>query len=309
MKIAIFGATSQIAKDLIHSFELNTDYHCDLYSRDSMFVLDWLKRVNEGNYYNVLSYDEFTISKKYDVIINFVGIGDPVAAKEMGSKIFDVTYKFDALVLHYLERSSSTKYIFLSSGAVFGGDFSEPVTENSTANTNVNSLKSSDWYGIAKLYTEARHRALDQLSIIDIRVFNYFSHTQDINNHFLIADMVRAIRDKEIFKTSSENIVRDYITPIDFYNLIKSIIEVNDKLNLSLDCYTRAPVDKLTLLKVLKARFCLEYDLDDAFIGLNATGSKINYYSTNNTASELGYKPIFSSIQGIVSQIEKMDLM
>ena len=96
MKIAILGATSQIAKDLIKSLVNQTDYHCDLYSRNFMFVLDWLKSVNENNHYNVLSYDEFTISKKYDMIINFVGIGDPAAVKNMGSKIFDVTYNFDA---------------------------------------------------------------------------------------------------------------------------------------------------------------------------------------------------------------------
>jgi hypothetical protein len=46
-------------------------------------------------------------------------------------------------------------------------------------------------------------------------VFNYFSHTQDMNARFLITDIVRAIKNKKIFKTSADNIVRDFITPLD----------------------------------------------------------------------------------------------
>ena len=302
MKIAIFGATSQIAKDLIHSFELNTDYHCDLYSRDSMFVLDWLKRVNEGNHYNVLSYDEFTISKKYDVIINFVGIGDPVAAKEMGSKIFDVTYKFDALVLHYLESSPSTKYIFLSSGAVYGGEFSEPVGTHSKASFPINNFKETDWYGVAKLYAEARHRALTHLSIVDVRVFNYFSSTQNLMGRFLITDLVRAIVSQEVFITSADNIVRDYITPEDFFRLIFSVIEY-DQINMAVDCYTKSPVDKITLLSELQKKYALKVSIGEKNNCINATGSKINYYSINKIASSFGYSPTVCSLDGLLNEI------
>lgn len=305
MKVAILGATSQIAKDLIESFVNQTDYHCDLYSRNSRFVLDWLRSVNENNHYNVLGYDEFTISKKYDMIINFVGIGDPAAIKKMGIKIFDVTYKFDALVLHYLESHPSTKYVFLSSGAIFGGDFSEPVTENSTANININSLTSNDWYSIAKFYAEARHRASNEFPIIDVRVFNYFSHTQDTNARFFITDIVRAIKNHEVLKTSKLNIVRDFITPVDFYQLIQCISNSAPN-NLSVDCYTKAPIDKFTLLSELNKKHKLEYEVSDKTNVVNGTGEKIKYYSSNKVAKVLGYCPEHSSLSGIMKELSFM---
>jgi hypothetical protein len=43
------------------------------------------------------------------------------------------------------------------------------------------------------MHAEAKHRALFNFSIVDVRVFNYFSHTQDMNARFLITDIVRAI--------------------------------------------------------------------------------------------------------------------
>jgi hypothetical protein len=41
------------------------------------------------------------------------------------------------------------------------------------------------------LHAEAKHRALFNFSIVDVRVFNYFSHTQDMNARFLITDNLR----------------------------------------------------------------------------------------------------------------------
>jgi hypothetical protein len=41
-----------------------------------------------------------------------------------------------------------------------------------------------------------------------------------MNARFLITDIVRAIKNKKIFKTSADNIVRDFITPPDFYHLV-----------------------------------------------------------------------------------------
>lgn len=302
MNIAFLGATSKIAKDLIESFVRQTDYHCDLYSRNPMFVLDWLKNIDKNNQYNVFSYDEFTVFKKYDVVINFVGVGDPAAANKMGSKIFDVTYEFDTLVLHYLESNPLTKYIFLSSGAIFGGGFSEPVTETSTADIKINSLKSNDWYGVAKLYAEARHRALIQFSIFDVRVFNYFSHTQDINARFLITDIVRAIKNHEILKTSDTNIVRDFITPVDFYQLIQCIIN-SAPSNQSVDCYTKSPIDKFTLLSELNKKYGLEYKISNDTNVVNGTGEKINYYSNSKVAEVIGYSPIRTSLSGIIQEL------
>jgi nucleoside-diphosphate-sugar epimerase len=83
--------------------------------------------------------------QKYDIIINFVGIGDPEKAQKMGSDIFKITEKYDDMVLEYLKLHKETKYFFLSSGAVYGGNYQKPVDENTVATIDINNLKSTEY--------------------------------------------------------------------------------------------------------------------------------------------------------------------
>ena len=307
MNIAILGATSQIARDLIISFANNEPYKLFLFGRNQTSIHDWCLRQHISDEHACLAYDAFSHAEQYDAIINFVGVGDPAIAKQMGSAIFDVTYQYDKLALDYLQQHPQTKYIFLSSGAVFGGNFEQPITEDSVVQVDLNHLKESDWYGIAKLYAEARHRALKNCAIVDVRVFNYFSHTQDMKARFLITDIVRAIRNNEVLKTAETNIVRDFITPVDFSQLIKAIIESPAK-NCAVDCYTQSPIDKLSLLNTLQEKFGLRYELVKS-AGLNATGAKINYYSANKKVAEFGYLPRFNSLKGLALELSKLDML
>jgi len=292
MNIAILGATSQIAQDLILSFSENTNYNLSLFGRNT----------SSDGQRQIQLYSDFNKNQNYDVIINFVGVGDPVKAQKMGSDIFKITEKYDNLALDYLKQNSKTKYIFLSSGAVYGGNYQKPVDKDTVATIDINNLKPTDWYTLAKLYAEAKHRSLSNLSIVDVRVFNYFSHTQDMNARFLITDIVRAINNNEIFKTSRNDTTRDFITPFDFYNLIQVIINY-DSVNIALDCYTKSPISKIDLLTTLKKKFGLSYVFDLNTDIINATGEKINYYSKNKSASKIGYRPKYSSIDAIVKEI------
>lgn len=303
MKIAILGASSQISTDLIVSFNQYTNYVCDLFVRERNNAQGWLNSLNSLNY-TVKGYDQFSADESYDVLINFVGVGDPAKAKEMGAKIFDVTHYYDTLALDYIKQHKACKYIFLSSGAVYGGDFKKPITKETVANININQLEPTDWYSVAKLHAEARHRAMADYSIVDLRVFNYFSHTQDLSARFLITDIVRAIMNGEVLKTSELNIFRDFISPIDFYQLIQCVVN-GGPINRAVDCYTKAPVDKLTMLAGLSDSFGLKYELVEQ-AGINATGVKINYYSLNKVIEDTGYSPQYSSMEGIKLEILKV---
>jgi len=305
MNIAILGATSQIAKDLILSFASKTDYKCSLFARKPLLLAEWIKNKNITKDYEVLSYSGFIHTKKFDVIINFVGVGDPAKAVNMGADIFDVTLKYDLQALNYIQKNPSCKYIFLSSGAVYGSSFDEPVDADSEANIPINNFKLQDCYSVAKLYAECRHRALPELPIIDIRLFNYFSYSQNMSARFLISDTLRAINDNNILVTSAHNIVRDYIGPHDFFNLVSHLITTLDT-NDVIDAFTKEPVDKFTLLLALKENFGLRYEVDDSSVGLNATGMKINYFSKNRKASKYGYLPIKTSLDSILEQSKQL---
>ena len=305
MKIAILGATSQIAQDLILSFSKNQHYDFSLFGRNIELLEKWINSENLSEKYQIQEYSEFVNHQKYDVIINFVGIGDPAKAQKMGSDIFKVTEQYDDMALEYLKQHKKTKYIFLSSGAVYGGNYQEPVDKETVATIDINNLKSTDWYTLAKLYAEAKHRSLSDLSIIDVRVFNYFSHRQNMDARFLITDIIRAIKNKEVFKTSPDNIVRDFITPPDFYRLIQAIIDYSP-INLALDCYTKASVSKLDLLANFESKFGVQYKINKSVDIINATGAKLNYYSVNKAAGVIGYSPAYGSLDGVLQEISNV---
>lgn len=303
MKIAILGATSQIAKDLVRSFAAQSSYELVLYARRPEIVSQWLASIGLAGRYALADFSAFSLDKHFDAILNFVGVGNPAQALAMGSTIFDVTLKYDEMALAYVHQHPECKYIFLSSGAAYGASFEAPVDEKTNAVIAINNLQPQDWYAVAKLHAECRHRSLPYLPIVDIRVFNYFSHTQDMEARFLITDIVRAIRGNQVLKTSSDCIVRDFIHPSDFYSLVNAVI-CSPATNAVVDAYSKAPIDKSALLKMMQDNFGMRFESTDHTTSINATGGKSNYYSLNKNAGSFGYQPKMTSKDGILIELE-----
>jgi len=305
MRIAILGATSQIAKDLILLFTTQNNHELILFARRPEVVMQWLTSVDLPSQYEVSVFASFSLDENFDAILNFVGIGDPAQAAAMGASIFDVTLKYDQMALSYLEQHPLCRYIFLSSGAAYGSSFDTPVDENTKAMVAINNLQPQDWYAVAKLYAECRHRSLPNLPIIDIRVFNYFSHSQDMSARFLMTDIVRAIRDNTVLKTSSDYIVRDFIHPSDFYKLVVALL-ASPATNVVIDCYSKAPIDKPTLLAGMQKSFGLHYEIITTSASVNATGNKPHYYSLNKKARDFGYQPSLTSLDGLLLEVREL---
>lgn len=300
MRIAILGATSQIARDLIVSFSAEEDKYLHLFARSPDKVVNWLPSVGLSERYPVDDFSGFS-KQEFDAIINFVGIGNPAQALVMGNSIFDITLCFDEMVLDYLRIHPTCRYLFLSSGAAYGASFNEPANRDTPAVIAINNLAPHEWYGVAKLHAECRHRSHPELPIIDIRVFNYFSCTQDISARFLIADILRAIRDRTVLKTSPDYIVRDFLHPSDFYNLVSVLLSAPSN-NAAVDCYSRAPIDKPNLLAAMQKEFGLQYETTEAATSVNATGGKPHYYSLNTRAGDFGYQPVMTSLEGLLQE-------
>lgn len=302
MHIAVLGATSQIAKDFVRYLGERPYIELTLFARRPQAIIDWLANAPLKCKTVINAFADFGREMKpYDAIVNFVGSGNPAQTANMGASILDITYEFDSLALNYVQKFPSCRYIFLSSGAAYGGTFSAPADKNTSATFPINNLLPADWYGTAKMFAECRHRALPELPIVDIRVFNYFSRTQDMSARFLITDMLRAIREKTVLKVSSDYIVRDFLHPADFSNLVETILNGPPE-NAVVDCYTRAPIDKPALLSKMKEHFGLRYELVDSAAGVNATGNKSHYYSLNKRAAAFGYQPTMSSWEGILKE-------
>lgn len=119
----------------------------------------------------------------------------------------------------------------------------------------------------------------------------------------MITDILRAIRDKTVLQTSANYIVRDFIHPSDFCNLANSILAA-PAANAVVDAYSKAPIDKPTLLAAMQEKFGLQYQIVQTGAGVNATGGKPHYYSLNTRASDFGYTPSMTSIEGISHEIK-----
>jgi nucleoside-diphosphate-sugar epimerase len=303
MKIAILGATSEIAKDLILSFSAYDEHELVLFARRPKEVMQWLSIANLSNKHAIYDFESFHHVADLDAIINFVGAGDPSKAIALGNSILEITEKYDYLVLDYLKENPRCKYIFISSGAVYGQSFVDPVYENTEVPRSVN-LDIRNFYAIAKLRAEERHRALTNFNITDLRIFSYFSHTQNPKSRFFMSDVVNALKNRETLVTSSEDIVRDYLSSSDFYQIIEKILYAFE-VNMPIDCYSRSPVSKFKILSTLGDNLRLDYKIEDRENEPNPISSKKNYYSLKRDAEKIKYVPTLSSLELITQEINK----
>lgn len=226
-KIAFFGATSAIAKDFLSTFISNVDHSLFLFCRSPILLKKYCDSINLKKNIVINTYQNFNTSWEFDVIINFIGCGDPQKLKEIGSEIIQVNDFFDNIILDYLSVNKKTLYIYLSSGAAYNTNFSEPTTEKTFLKININKITTKDPYSTAKLLSELRHRALTNFKIVDLRIFNYLKFNSSLDGSSLISQIFKCIISKNVFITSGSNITRDFVDKELFKEAIFCIINNN----------------------------------------------------------------------------------
>lgn len=304
MRIAILGATSHIAKGLIlglHDYGQNELF---LFARSPERVQLFLDLIGTGKsqLIKIKPLNEFS-DVSYDVVINCVGIGNPAKLAAGLFSIFSITETFDNLILEYIKDHPAALYVNFSSGAAYGTDFSAPASETSQAKFNINLIDPSEFYSIAKINSEAKHRAMKDYNIVDLRVFGYFSRFIDLEEKFLLSEIISCMQNNRELATGPGNIVRDFVCPHDLLSLVKACItqkEINDVF----DVYSAQPSTKFELIEHFVLNHGLKYRVDDSYSVVNVTGVKDHYYSLNYKASSIGYVPKFSSIAGIENEVE-----
>ena len=71
-----------------------------------------------------------------------------------------------------------------------------------------------------------------------------------------------------------------------------------------LDCYSKAPIDKMTLLDVMKNKFGLRYSYLDSNKMSTLQNFKQHYYSLNQQASSIGYFPSKTSLDCLLQEAD-----
>lgn len=285
-KIAILGSTGHIAKGLIDN--LSGRYELACYSRSKDRPL------------GLFPYEES------DVVINCIGVGEKLWTDAY--EIFRITEMYDNLCIDYIRKRSNVLYINFSSGAVFGGGYFHPVTAGTVHSViDMNHLgECAMAYQLAKLNAEAKHRALKDLNICDIRVFSYFSRHLSPDSRCFMNEIFACIRTGTGLIVSPHEFYRDYIHPKDLAQLVEKCIAVRH-LNAAFDAYSRRPARKFEILDFFTYyphNFGLRYRINENFPETSPTGTKQNYYSINLAAQEIGYQPEYEAMDAIREETE-----
>jgi nucleoside-diphosphate-sugar epimerase len=302
MKIAIFGSTSNIAKDVITFFSKKNTF-LDLYSRRDKNFSIFINIEDKIQKFNTLSYDNFDINLSYDAIINFIGIGNPALENE--SDLVSSAYHFDSIILDYLNHHRLCKYIYISSGAVYGNNFFQPIPEigRDVRSGMIDSDLSN--YARSKLNCEMRHQENKDASIFDVRIFNYFSHRANNVPGHLMSDICRSILDKSVLYVKNNPIKRDYIDPDDFCMLLNLILHSNEK-KMVIDCRSKKEIINFELLELMKRTFGLVYEISNSYHTRVDNLLKKNYYSLMNNDRKLGFIPKYSSEESLIKEVNRL---
>ena len=199
--IAILGATSHIAKSCPVTCR-SGDLH--LFARNPVAVDGFVTQLGYSGIRPVLTFADFG-QTEYAAVINCVGFGNPASLRDAGYSLFTVTGYYDSMILAYLENNPDCVYVNMSSGAVYRGAFAAPVGISTKSVFDVNALGPADFYALAKLHSEARHRAAPDLNIIDLRVFSFFSRHIDPGAGFLLSDIIACLLEKAVL-TGARNV-------------------------------------------------------------------------------------------------------
>lgn len=308
LTVAILGATGHIGRSLLWHMATDSRFHVLAFARRPDAVRADLSALGDHRA-AARPIDDFG-AEPFDVVLNCVGAGDPARVREVGRDIFRLTETFDDRVLDCLDDHPERLYINMSSGAVYGTVFSDAPTDTSECVRRVNDVAPTEWYGIAKRNAEAKHRAHAPSSIVDVRVFSYFSRFLDLQGRLFVVDLVNALLADAPLRTSPEDVIRDYATPADLMRLVDCILRrwnggataVND----AVDLYSKSPVGKFELLEAAQARFGLSWKIDEGIEVLANTGQKQHYASNFRRASEWGYAPAFSALEGVMDGLSEI---
>jgi len=289
-RIAILGANGQIGTGLIQ--ELSGEFNVYAVVRNGSTYQD--SRVAE-----VLSYDQL-LDHEFFLIINAAGPGDPQLQRTLGHEMFRITEGIDNVVLQYLDRHPSTKYLFVSTGAVHrflpagGANFSIPVPE----------VPGSDCYAVSKLLAETKHRSLSSLTIWDVRVFGYFSRHIAADRTFFLSDLRTSLARGVPFRTHGTDFVRDYISFDDLAALVRALLRAN-AANMAVDVFSAMPLTKAELLETCRSRYGLKIEFESGSTEIVKV-TKPRVISDDTAGAAIGYVPLRTSMETVLREMDHL---
>ena len=295
LKIAILGGTSHIAR-AITPYLLKSGAEVTLFARTPAKLEKAPCRVSTLGLQQLMA-------ENFDIVINCIGAGTPKELAGDCSRWFSVLEEFDNMALKYLrEKNPAALYVLFSSGAVYGRKNNAPEENDSCWQLCPNRITAADYYGIAKLYSEAKHRSYPALRIADLRIFSFFSRHIDLDSGYFMTDLITALLNGETFMTTPTDILRDYPHPADLADLIlRCSNEVS--INRAIDVASTAGISKFELLQLFEKEFSLKYGIAENGIPASPNGNTAIYLPTGKMAADaLNWRAKYSSCETVLSE-------
>lgn len=303
--IAILGATGHVGNILVYYLSKNKNYRIVCYIRSVEKINKFIK--NFGLCFDnidIKSIEDFG-KDVYDIVINCLGFGNPSMLKSDVCFLFEITEKYDNVIIQYLIKNKECKYINFSSGAIYGNNFFKCGDENTLLDIEINNIENTYYYTLIKLNSEVKHRAFGDLNIIDLRLFAIYSRFINLKYKYFMVELINAIKDDKVFNTDKNNFIRDFISPIDLVSLVEIFFNIN-KVNDAFDIYSLNPISKFRILDIFKLKYGLIYNISQKNQIVSATGLKENYYSKYWKAQRLGYVPKYTSEEVLMQETEML---
>ena len=296
MRIVIAGGTSHIARAIVPYF---------LAAGDRLTLFARRPELLAGTDVEVKSDFGALTSTPCDILINCIGAGTPDVVSKDPSRWFTVLEEFDELALRSLrEKNPEALYIHFSSGAVYDRRGDELAGVDSCRTIFPNRICTADYYSIAKLYAEAKHRAHRQLRILDLRIFSFFSRYIKVDSGYFMTDLVTALLEGKELTTSPGEMIRDYPHPADLSRLIIRCAR-EEKINRAIDVASAAPLAKSEILKLFSEKFALRCNVAENSLQASPNGEANIYLPTTEMAEKaVAWLPEFTSADTLVSETQ-----
>ncbi|NBO17794.1 MAG: NAD(P)-dependent oxidoreductase [Proteobacteria bacterium] len=215
----------------------------------------------------------------HDVVVHCIGAGD---ASRFTEATAEAAEHYDKLAMW--QAKAGARYIYLSSGAAYGLDFSEPADGS-------HMMPAKDAYGQHKQRLEAEHRQAG--NVVDVRVFSYVSAAQALDSRMFMPTLWRALASGEVARIGVHAVWRDFLHPLDFCALLCALIEA-PALPESVDAVSRTPTNTHVIAAAMAEKFGLRWEMD-----AGVAAGKPHYFSTRHSTL---YAPRYSSLEAVLEQ-------
>lgn len=296
MRIAILGATGHLSKCVFWSFSKDSDVEFFMFSRSKNKAENFYRQFTDAK---IKYFDDYQMFRAFDYDLIFNGVGSWDSKDQPSNNIFKVTESYDNLIMDYQATHPQSVSIHVSSGAAYANSFSIPASKSTQTEIIINQISEKDFYSIAKINSEAKHRAFPEMNIVDIRLFGFFSRYMSLEYPYLLSALIQSTKQHKVFKMVKDDFWRDYIHMDDFSLLLHEILK-QKKINMAIDVRSRLPISKSDLVHLFIEKYGLEVQ-ENISTEISKTGIKPYYYSLQKNDI---YTPRYTSLETVESELK-----